>query len=151
MYFYWTGFYHVEMKLIIYKLSEFLNLSLPSTENGVCKNCDYTCKMCNGPSNTDCLSCDYYRFLTDEQRCEEVCPVNFYPDFDLNTCNKCHETCEGCVQGGPSDCLECKPGKMEISVFDTFHSFWNRNILISLFSIVLVNFNIKVWKLHLKC
>ncbi|XP_072051183.1 proprotein convertase subtilisin/kexin type 6-like [Amphiura filiformis] len=87
------------------------------TNGNNCENCHYTCETCNGPEINNCLSCDYYRFLTTpdenepaEKQCEEVCPAGTYPDFDLNICLNCHESCDGCVMGGPSDCLDCKEG-----------------------------------------
>ncbi len=96
----------------------FINFSGDS-----CENCHYTCQTCGGPFSTDCLSCDYYRFLIDDieggggKRCEEVCPRGSYPDFDINVCLPCHETCDGCVMGGPSDCLDCKEGKLHLFAF----------------------------------
>ena len=81
--------------------------------DGNCEDCHYSCLTCTGPSATECQTCDYDRFLDQDQSCQEECAAGYYPNYVANMCQKCHSSCHTCVQGGAEDCMDCTSGMKE--------------------------------------
>lgn len=73
-----------------------------------CLKCSEDCLECNGPLNTDCLSCknpSFFLLIKDLQNlCLENCGSGYY--LNINNCIKCSENCNKCDNIG---CLECNP------------------------------------------
>jgi len=92
-----------------------------------CEDCHFSCLTCTGPSNTECVECNFikgYGRTNDYQSREcilQACEIGtfLYTDYERKsaTCVKCHESCLNCIGPEKSDCLECKPGFKIISDF----------------------------------
>lgn len=71
---------------------------------GQCKRCSRSCKACQGPQPTDCLSCDPFFFLLRSKgQCHRTCPEHHYVEQSTQTCERCHPTCDKCKGEGPSN------------------------------------------------
>lgn len=67
------------------------------SSTGQCEKCHRSCKACQGPRPTDCLSCDEYFFLLRSKgECSRACPEHHYAEQSTRTCERCHPTCQEC-------------------------------------------------------
>lgn len=71
-----------------------------------CLNCDLTCRTCDGPSSTDCLSCfaSYFKYdsITNECIPYQDCLSNQYAS---SVCVDCMPHCNSCING--DSCNKC--------------------------------------------
>ena len=93
-----------------------------------CKNCSNACYSCNGPTENDCIVCNflkgYGKINEDSGTCTHIVCTNgyyLYKNTITNTsqCMKCDKSCLTCKAGGPLDCINCKPGYMSINLHET--------------------------------
>jgi len=77
-------------------------------EEGKCyvkQECHSTCKDCDGPEATSCISCHqnaYIKYTNDTDVSECTCKVNFEPQPDAANCvSICAENCFECE--GPEE------------------------------------------------
>ena len=85
----------------------------PSGGNSsTCHYCHTQCNGCNGPSNTDCVSCIESQITNSQGQtvCVPVCNANEYRlevsgDY---LCIPCHSQCNGCTGGSNIECKQCK-------------------------------------------
>ena len=91
-----------------------------------CVACDYTCKNCNGTTNTDCLTCNtnflVFRWFKDGifPIGECLCLVNYYDDGSGNeTCLPCHYSCKNCLDNAVANCIECNTNNNENRYYPT--------------------------------
>ena len=75
-----------------------------------CKLCDASCKTCNGPSPTSCLSCYSGKYFLDNS-CVSCDVDGYYQDTDTQTCKSCDASCKTCNGPSPTNCLSCYSGK----------------------------------------
>ena len=84
-------------------------LCLPCYSSGVSP---YTCKTCNGGTNSHCLTCYTGTFLYGGQ-CINPCPAGYWGDTSTNTCKLCHNsastpyTCKTCIGPANYECASC--------------------------------------------
>ncbi|KAL4493947.1 hypothetical protein ABPG72_021964 [Tetrahymena utriculariae] len=112
------------------------NGTYKNTTNNKCSPCDPTCTTCNGPSNSQCLSCTlpkYYQSSTGQcvdncnlnyktnclscsgsqfldsatNSCVTTCPNGTYQNLSNNQCSPCDPTCTTCNGPTSSQCLTC--------------------------------------------
>lgn len=77
--------------------------------NVKCSACHASCKTCQGPASTDCLTCRYDSYYkTSTLECIQ-CNANQYGDDTNQVCANCHETCTTCNAAGETSCLSCTP------------------------------------------
>lgn len=72
--------------------------------------CDNTCLTCNGPLNSDCLSCPASRFQHNPSnsstfQCLVTCPKGYFPDHENMKCLPCDSSCLMCTNS--TACIEC--------------------------------------------
>ncbi|EAR88128.2 zinc finger lsd1 subclass family protein (macronuclear) [Tetrahymena thermophila SB210] len=73
-----------------------------------CTPCDPTCTTCNGPSNTQCMSCTLPKYYQQTSgQCVITCNINQYQDSSSATCINCNSSCASCSGGGQNNCLSC--------------------------------------------
>jgi hypothetical protein len=83
--------------------------SFSSGEN-LCSTCNGACLTCDGPNNSDCLSCnklnsDHAYYWSTTKICYSVCPTGTYAsDLTNNLCSICDQTCLACT-GTPTNCV----------------------------------------------
>ena len=104
---------------------------------GQCKRCSRTCKTCQGPKPTDCLSCDPFFFLLRSKgQCHRTCPEHHYVEQSTQTCERCHPTCDKCKGEGPSTHFAHANGKMQSFSFCfvllSFRHLWRFLLLANL-------------------
>jgi hypothetical protein len=82
-----------------------------------CEKCAKACLSCYGPTNSECLTCNYPRNYSrvspDSRVCQLVeCSEGTYLELIEETkfihCVFCHESCQSCKSY--NKCLECKKG-----------------------------------------
>ena len=77
----------------------------------ICPPCHYTCKTCDGPLETDCLTCNTTASenrIYDSTNKKCLCEPKFYDDGLFNeTCLACDYTCKNCLDNLPASCTEC--------------------------------------------
>ena len=91
------------------------NIQYPGlTSNGrLCRICDDTCATCDGPSNSDCLSCKSAIVLDQQQNLASCLSTCSQPSLPNNqTCKFCHAECNGCFGPTSADCVSCKGKSM---------------------------------------
>jgi len=71
----------------------------------ICKNCDSSCKTCNGITNYNCTSC-FGSQLLEEGTCVESCTTGYFSD-GLGQCLQCDSSCLICNGPAPIQCLSC--------------------------------------------
>ncbi|CAD8173047.1 unnamed protein product [Paramecium pentaurelia] len=74
-------------------------------EDQYCRQCDFDCYTCYGPTKFDCIVCKYGLKLY-KSICIEECPKNTI--LKNGQCIECHETCDTCFDSGNQNCLTCK-------------------------------------------
>jgi len=85
------------------------------------KFCDSSCESCNGPQNTNCLSCkpnSDLKYLLNN-KCYLKCPDGFYPIVNAgkNKCDSCFETCAKCSEKGDVYSMKCESCKENSIIF----------------------------------
>ena len=97
----------------------------PKTSNLECTLCfqssssPFTCATCDGPANSDCLSCSgiSFQFPTPKGQCVNPCPDGYYGDYATKTCLPCYTsltspyTCAKCVGPFNYSCITCSTGQ----------------------------------------
>lgn len=76
-----------------------------STTND-CLACESTCLNCNGPLDTNCLSCGSNRALLSTS-CVLACPISYFNDTTSNVCKSCASGCDLCTGSEYADCIRC--------------------------------------------
>ena len=72
-----------------------------------CGDCDNSCNSCDGPYNTNCLTCLNNNQYLDNGFCADTCPDNKY-QYELDKlCLICDVTCSTCSGPQPTDCIKC--------------------------------------------
>lgn len=75
-------------------------------EGGVCKGCDSSCSTCKGSTSSDCLSCDYSKFVYFEGTCNRTeCPLKYFNDN--GKCSSCDGSCATCSGANSNECTSC--------------------------------------------
>ena len=79
-------------------------------DTNVCKVCHGTCLTCDGPLETNCLTCDTLsltngKYNLSQKKCQASCPSVTYNDN--NICRDCHANCLTCSGGALNQCLTC--------------------------------------------
>ncbi|EAR88127.3 zinc finger lsd1 subclass family protein (macronuclear) [Tetrahymena thermophila SB210] len=77
-----------------------------SDSSASCLNCHPTCETCNGPLNSQCLSCPSKTYLYQKQ-CFTTCPSGYYQNNQTNQCQQCDSSCLTCFNGSSKNCLTC--------------------------------------------
>lgn len=76
----------------------------------IVQKCHPTCKTCDGPFQTSCLSCESPRTLDHVRKMCRPCEDGFYTNLE-GYCMKCNDACLTCFDGTDSGCLSCHSGK----------------------------------------
>ena len=87
----------------------------------VCKKCDSSCLTCQGPSSSDCLTCNVSLGYTEKTTlgagtCQKmVCSQGQYLNLTSSkpTCLPCLSECETCNNLYPTRCTKCKKQYIE--------------------------------------
>lgn len=74
-------------------------------QNATCVKCHDSCRTCNGPLPTDCISC-LDKVLTILNTCEAECTIGTYKDG--LKCSLCDQSCQSCNGPANTNCLSCK-------------------------------------------
>ncbi|XP_028894681.1 furin-like protease 2 [Zeugodacus cucurbitae] len=74
-------------------------------DNNHCHPCHSTCETCDGPTESNCLSCPQ-SLLLQSSRCVSSCDDGFY--MEAGVCAKCLHTCTQCVSR--MNCTACAKG-----------------------------------------
>ena len=96
-------------------------------DGGECLPCNSNCKTCNGPSGSECLSCEeevnndgnyYHMHSKIPNYCIRNCDIvsagegKYWEEgdfFDGGKCKDCYEKCLSCTGPSAFQCLICKP------------------------------------------
>ncbi|XP_078659996.1 extracellular matrix organizing protein FRAS1-like [Branchiostoma floridae x Branchiostoma belcheri] len=70
----------------------------------VCKECDWSCNSCVGPTKADCVQCMGHMTLQNGT-CVEECTMGYFPSGQ--ECARCPDRCLTCSSG--DTCMECAP------------------------------------------
>ncbi|XP_016951901.1 furin-like protease 2 isoform X4 [Drosophila biarmipes] len=73
---------------------------------GQCSACHASCASCNGPAETNCMSCGPSRLL-EQSRCVSGCREGFFMEAG-SVCSPCLHTCSQCVSR--TNCSNCSKG-----------------------------------------
>ncbi|KAL4476117.1 hypothetical protein ABPG74_009850 [Tetrahymena malaccensis] len=85
-----------------------------NTSSGLCLPCNSFCKTCNGPSITDCITCQE-SFKVVNNVCVNACQTNQFWDFNTHQCVNCSDCCSSCNGTSNSQCLSCYDAIMTLS------------------------------------
>ncbi|KAL4504651.1 hypothetical protein ABPG73_021498 [Tetrahymena malaccensis] len=85
-----------------------------NTSSGLCLPCNSFCKTCNGPSITDCITCQE-SFKLVNNVCVNACQTNQFWDFNTHQCVNCSDCCSSCNGTSNSQCLSCYDAIMTLS------------------------------------
>ncbi|KAI8035334.1 furin-like protease 2 isoform X2 [Drosophila gunungcola] len=77
-----------------------------SQTEGHCSPCHASCGSCNGPAETNCMSCPPSRLL-EQSRCVSGCRDGFFMEAG-SVCSPCLHTCSQCVSR--TNCSNCSKG-----------------------------------------
>ncbi|KAL4497778.1 hypothetical protein ABPG72_000533 [Tetrahymena utriculariae] len=83
------------------------NGTYPDSGSNLCKQCDFSCSQCTGPSNSQCVACQFLTYLSNGS-CVAACPNGQFADESSKACYKCPEGCSSCTSY--TACTGCKPG-----------------------------------------
>ncbi|EAR84803.2 zinc finger lsd1 subclass family protein (macronuclear) [Tetrahymena thermophila SB210] len=78
-------------------------------QNKACKPCNIKCKTCQGPLDSDCLSCNPPLVLQGTN-CQQNCDKGYYFSSQSQKCVICDPNCETC-QNVSTECLTCQNGQ----------------------------------------
>jgi len=84
-------------------VDQFINL-----HTNTCMPCAPLCETCNGPDESDCLSCPSTHELIDG-RCQLKCDDGFYFHPVIGACRRCMDSCSTCI-GRRNNCTSCEEG-----------------------------------------
>ena len=73
-----------------------------------CDPCHGTCLTCDGPNNTDCLTCANGTFRLNGE-CLGTCPAPYLENAVENRCTDCTPDCLTCAVNSDTDCATCQP------------------------------------------
>ena len=99
-------------------------------EKKTCFPCSTNCSTCDGPANTDCLSC-FHPEVLHQRHCHDACPSNLHPltlehnngvicvadceafegyylDRLSSRCGQCNALCSSCRNESHDACTSCK-------------------------------------------
>ena len=77
-----------------------------------CELCDASCKTCNGPAATNCLTCYTGKYLLAANNSCVSCNIDgYYQDTGTQTCKLCDTSCKTCSGTAATNCLSCPTGK----------------------------------------
>ncbi|KAL4504648.1 hypothetical protein ABPG73_021495 [Tetrahymena malaccensis] len=85
-----------------------------NTSSGLCLPCNSFCKTCNGPSITDCLTCQE-SYAVVNNICVSACKANQFWDFSKHQCIDCSDCCATCSGTSNQQCLSCQNSIMTLS------------------------------------
>ncbi|KAL4453891.1 hypothetical protein ABPG74_003774 [Tetrahymena malaccensis] len=88
------------------------NGTYPDNNSSLCKQCDFSCSQCQGPSNTQCKACQFLTYLNNGS-CVTTCPNGQYADETSKSCQNCPDGCTGCTSY--TACTGCKSGYQQNS------------------------------------
>lgn len=74
-------------------------------DNNHCHSCHSTCETCDGPTESNCLSCPQ-SLLLQSNHCVSTCDDGYY--MEAGVCAKCLHTCTQCVSR--MNCTACAKG-----------------------------------------
>ncbi|EAS06674.2 zinc finger lsd1 subclass family protein (macronuclear) [Tetrahymena thermophila SB210] len=77
----------------------------PDENSNQCRPCYTTCQECNGPSESDCLTCKQGLVFQDNQ-CIKKCKDSYYENLN-HICQKCDSSCQTCTGPSESECTSC--------------------------------------------
>ncbi|KAL4490436.1 hypothetical protein ABPG72_002646 [Tetrahymena utriculariae] len=78
-------------------------------QNNKCEQCNPTCASCNGPSSSECASCDLPRFYqASTKQCVTDCLSNQFKDTQQKRCRNCDPTCATCSDAYSNNCTSCQ-------------------------------------------
>ncbi len=69
----------------------------------LCSRCYSTCLTCNGPLNSNCLTCDTTLRTLAGSTC--ICGLRYYDSN--NICSPCSYSCLNCTNSMPNGCNAC--------------------------------------------
>ncbi|CAD8190570.1 unnamed protein product [Paramecium octaurelia] len=69
-----------------------------------CQECHFTCLICYGGQESNCLTCDIAYRQFSMQKC--ICPNGYYDQGQL-ICSPCHYKCMTCFGPAENNCLTC--------------------------------------------
>ncbi len=98
-----------------------------------CSVCAYPCYTCSGPTDNDCLVCNFaqgYSRSGGGKRCYSlVCVDGTYLRIDaearLASCPDCNSRCQTCVGPQKDDCLMCKQGYFQTKAVSAYNGSAN--------------------------
>lgn len=89
----------------------------PNDNTRTCDDCSISCLTCYGPSNNECIKCNYlekyYRSASgacEVLSCQERTYLYINFEEEKVECLDCNEYCLTCNGGNKTDCLECNRG-----------------------------------------
>lgn len=82
-----------------------------------CQSCNSLCLTCNGPQNTNCISCTSVNYTTNGvSTCLTSCPTGTYESSPGRLCLTCHDQCSGGCSGPTNrNCSSCLETTITIS------------------------------------
>jgi len=88
----------------------------PNKETRMCEQCSESCSGCTGPSNRDCVTCNYLKgyakyniYECKKVQCDDGTFLTINSFTRIVKCELCHESCLTCINDQPNGCIECKP------------------------------------------
>jgi len=89
----------------------------PDDETRYCKECAKACLTCYGPTNKECLSCNFEQGYSNDTKgnCGRIiCGEGNYRSINLEakevTCLPCDSACSACDSKGADKCIGCQKG-----------------------------------------
>ncbi|KAL4480176.1 hypothetical protein ABPG74_020692 [Tetrahymena malaccensis] len=86
---------------------------------GICQPCHQQCSRCNGPLETNCLSCKQSLVLLPSLGICDRCEEGFFFDESTMKCEPCDKTCLTCSGKDPNQCKVCTGGNILSKVTNT--------------------------------
>ncbi|KAL4509926.1 hypothetical protein ABPG72_010119 [Tetrahymena utriculariae] len=83
-----------------------------------CSQCNQLCQTCQGPAQTDCITCQQYdsnnMLFKYSNQCYYTCPSSqtnpMYGDIATQACLPCSQECSSCFNGNNKSCYSCVNG-----------------------------------------
>ena len=89
----------------------------------MCEACHPTCLTCDGPTESDCLTCSENKLedsTTEGNKC--ICKDGYYLDTNDYTCKECSYKCKTCKS--ENECTECSHRNREMPECNPCESCW---------------------------